>query len=183
MNKPPVFTKKQTILRIFLLVFVVILTIVLIIYREEVSALESLGYPGIFLVSLLANATVLIPIPGVMFTSAMGAVFHPFFVALSAGSGAALGEVSGYLAGVGSQVVLDRSERYRRMKEWITRSNGWPVILLAFIPNPLFDAAGFIAGSTKMPLWKFLLFTFIGKFGKMLMFAYLGTGILRLFVH
>ena len=51
------------------------------------------------------------------------------------------------------------------------------IILLAFIPNPLFDMAGFIAGAGKVPLWKFLIFTWIGKVAKMLLFAYLGAGI------
>jgi uncharacterized membrane protein YdjX (TVP38/TMEM64 family) len=40
--------------------------------------------------------------------------------------------------------------------------------------------AGFIAGAGKVPLWKFLLFTWIGKVAKMLLFAYLGAGILKL---
>ena len=38
------------------------------------------------------------PIPGVIFTSAMGAVFNPFWVAIATGCGAVLGELTGYLA-------------------------------------------------------------------------------------
>ena len=58
-------------------------------------SLQSFGYPGIFLVALLANATVLIPLPGLMVTTAMGAVFNPFWVAIAAGLGAGIGELSG----------------------------------------------------------------------------------------
>ena len=58
------------------------------------------------MLSILSNATVLIPLPGVLLTSAMGAVFNPVYVALAAGSGAALGELSGYMAGVGGPVWL-----------------------------------------------------------------------------
>ncbi len=107
----------------------------------------------------------------------MGAVFNPLYVALAAGSGAALGELSGYMAGVGGgQVWLDNKEWYQRLEDWISRYKYWPIIILAFIPNPFFDMAGFIAGASKMPIWKFLLFTWIGKVAKMLMFAYLGAG-------
>jgi len=57
------------------------------------------------------------------------------------------------------------------------KHGSWTILLLAFIPNPLFDLAGFVAGSMKLPLWKFLLLTVVGKIGKMLLFAYLGAGI------
>ncbi len=157
-----------------------VLTILLLIYRDQIQHLESYGYPGIFLLSILTNATVLIPLPGVVFTSAMGAVFNPFWVALASGSGATLGELSGYMAGVGGQVWLTNLDWYQRLENWIKKYNHWPIILLAFIPNPLFDMAGFIAGAGKVPMWKFLLFTWIGKLAKMLLFAYLGAGIFRL---
>lgn len=173
------YTKRQKAIRLVLLIAVLLLTILLLIYREQIRHLEEFGYPGIFLLSILTNATVLVPLPGVIFTSAMGAVFNPLYVALAAGSGAALGEISGYMAGVGGQVWLDQKDWYQRFETWITRNKYWPVILLSFIPNPLFDMAGFIAGTSRMPLWKFLLYTWIGKVAKMLLFAYLGAGIFR----
>jgi uncharacterized membrane protein YdjX (TVP38/TMEM64 family) len=175
------FTKKQTVIRVLLLVLVLIGTVLLLVYRKQIQHLEEYGYPGIFLLSILTNATVLIPLPGVVLTSAMGAVFNPLYVALAAGSGAALGELSGYMAGVGGQVWLDNKEWYQRLEDWISRYKYWPIIILAFIPNPFFDMAGFIAGASKMPIWKFLLFTWIGKVAKMLMFAYLGAGIFKNF--
>jgi uncharacterized membrane protein YdjX (TVP38/TMEM64 family) len=177
-NKPG-FTTKQKAWRVLLLVAVMALTIVLLLNREKIQHLESYGYPGIFLLSILTNATILIPLPGVIFTSAMGAIFNPFWVAIASGSGAALGELSGYMAGVGGQVWLTNLDWYQRLEGWIKKYDNWPIILLAFIPNPLFDMAGFIAGAAKMPLWKFLLFTWIGKIAKMLLFAYLGAGIFQ----
>jgi len=56
----------------------------------------------------------------------------------------------------------------------------WAVLLLSFIPNPAFDIAGIVAGAMRMPLWKFLLFCWIGKILKMLVFAYGGAGLLDL---
>ena len=46
---------------------------------------------------------------------------------------------------------------------------------LALIPNPLFDVAGAAAGALKMPVLEFLLWAFIGKTIKMLLFAYAGA--------
>lgn len=175
------YTKGQKIWRFGLLVIVLAVTVLLLIYRKEIQSFEAYGYPGIFLVSILTNATVLIPLPGVVLTTAMGAVFDPFWVAIAAGSGATLGELSGYMAGVGGQVWLNNRNWYLRLENWIAKYNHWPIILLAFIPNPVFDMAGFIAGAGKMPLWKFLLFTWIGKIAKMLVFAYIGSGIFENF--
>lgn len=178
--KPIERPRHQTIARIAALFFVVGLTIVLFIYRDEVKKLETFGYPGIFLVSLLANATLILPVPGVLFTSAMGAVFHPFWVALAAGSGAALGEVSGYLAGYSGQAVIENREWYERLEKWIKKYGDITIFVLAAVPNPIFDIGGIVAGALKMPWWRFLIWCFLGKVLKMLLFSYGGSTILNL---
>jgi uncharacterized membrane protein YdjX (TVP38/TMEM64 family) len=154
--------------------FVIALTVVLVIYREQIQALKAYGYPGIFLFSILANATILVPVPGVVFTSAMGAVFNPFWVSIAAGAGAALGELSGYLAGFSGQAVVENTERYQRVVGWMEKYGNVTILVLAFIPNPLFDLAGMVAGILKMPIWKFLIYCVVGKILKMMMFAYAG---------
>ncbi|WP_322791300.1 TVP38/TMEM64 family protein [Bellilinea sp.] len=169
------------IARILALVFVVGLTIFLYINREKVRELESFGYPGIFLVSLLANATLILPLPGVLFTSAMGAVFNPFWVAVAAGSGAALGELSGYLAGFSGQGIVEKTEWSEKFERWMRKYGPITILVLSFVPNPIFDVAGITAGILKMPLWQFLLFSWIGKVLKMLIFSYGGSFILNLF--
>ena len=168
------------VLRAIVLLAVIALTVVLVIYREEIQKLQAFGYPGIFLFSILANATILIPVPGVVFTSAMGAVFNPLFVSFAAGAGAALGELSGYLAGFSGQAVVEDSPRYQRVVRWMEKYGDVTVLVLAFIPNPLFDLAGMVAGILKMPVWKFLIFCIIGKILKMMMFAYAGNWVMQL---
>lgn len=177
----PVQTRRRSQLtRIAALIFVILLTTVLFIYRDEVKKLEALGYPGIFLVSLLANATLILPVPGVLFTSAMGAVFQPFWVALAAGSGAALGELSGYLAGYSGQAVIENREWYERLEKWIEKYGDVSIFALALIPNPIFDIGGIVAGALKMPWWRFVFWCWLGKVLKMMMFAYGGSAILNL---
>lgn len=48
------------------------------------------------------------------------------------------------------------------------------ILVLAFIPNPLFDLAGISAGTLKMPVLPFLIFCTIGNILKMFLFAYAG---------
>lgn len=162
------------IIRVVVLLGVIALTIVLVINRERIQELQGFGYPGIFLFSILANATILVPVPGVVFTSAMGTIFNPFWVSIAAGSGAALGELSGYMAGFSGQAVVENAARYDRVVKWMRKYGDVTILFLAFVPNPLFDLAGMLAGMLKMPVWKFLFYCVIGKILKMMLFAYAG---------
>ena len=170
-------SRKDILIRVILGIGVITLTVVLILNRDKVQDLQRYGYIGIFLFSILSNATIIFPLPGVVFTTAMGAVFNPLWVALAAGAGAAIGELSGYLAGVSGQIFLQNTEREQKVQAWMQKNGAWTILVLAFVPNPLFDIAGIVAGSMKVPLWKFLLLCSVGKIGKMLAFSFLGAGI------
>lgn len=172
---------RLTVVRVAVLLAVVGASVLLFVYRGKVAQLEAFGYPGIFLVSLLSNATLILPIPGVLFTSAMGAVFNPFWVALASSTGATLGELSGYLAGFSGQGVIENKTWYERVTRWMKKYGDITILVLAFIPNPLFDIAGMVAGALRMPLWRYLVFSWIGKTGKMFLFAYGGATITNLF--
>ena len=172
---------KLTVVRLLALGAVIGLTVFLVVNRDKIQKLEALGYPGIFLISVLSNATLILPVPGVLFTSAMGAVFNPWGVALAAGTGATVGELTGYIAGFSGQGVIENQKWYDRISGWMKKYGGIIILIMATIPNPLFDIAGMVAGSLKMPMWKFLLWSFPGKCLKMLAFALGGAGILRLF--
>jgi uncharacterized membrane protein YdjX (TVP38/TMEM64 family) len=52
----------------------------------------------------------------------------------------------------------------------------WVIFVLAAIPNFLFDLAGIVSGAIKIPVYKFLLVTWAGKFIRYLLIAYLGAG-------
>jgi len=164
----------NNILRILALFGVVAITIYIFSIRERVEQFAAFGYPGIFLIALLANATVLLPAPGVAVIYAMGAIFNPFGVGLAAGTGGAVGELSGYLAGFSGQAVVERMDAYNRIKPWVDKYGGWAIMILSAIPNPFFDIAGIAAGIAKMPIQTFLLFTWIGQLIKMTLFALAG---------
>jgi len=163
--------------RVFAVVFIVGLSVYLYSIRDRVRELEAYGYPGIFLFSLLSNATLIMPLPGVVVTSLMGGVFNPFWVAVAASSGAALGELSGYLAGFSGRGVVERTQMHIRMETWMKKYGDWAILGFAFIPNPFFDMAGMIAGALRMPVLRFLFWCWLGKLLKMLLFAYGGATI------
>jgi uncharacterized membrane protein YdjX (TVP38/TMEM64 family) len=169
--------KLLNIARILALLFVIVISIyILAIPEEQAQKIESFGYPGIFLLSILSNATVLIPAPGLIIVFSMGARFDPFWIGLAAGAGATIGELSGYLAGFSGQAIIENEKIYGKMVTWMERNGPLTLVLLAFIPNPLFDLTGIAAGALKMPVWKFLLWALVGKTLKMLITSYAGAG-------
>lgn len=175
---------RQTVVRILTLVFVIALSIYIYSIRGDARELAVYGYPGIFLFSLLTNATLLLPAPGIALVFAMGAVFDPLGVSLAAGLGATIGELSGYLAGFSGQVVAEKVDTYDRVMRWMEKRRGrsyLSVLVLAFLPNPFFDVAGFVAGALRIPIVGFLVSVFIGKTLKMLVLAYAGAGVLPTF--
>jgi len=163
------------ILRVAAVLAVVGITIYIYSIRDHVNEFAVYGYPGIFLIMLLANATVFLPAPGVAVVFAMGSVFNPLGVALAAGAGGAIGELTGYLAGFGGQAVVENTKIYNRIYPWVNKYGAWVILVLAAIPNPFFDLAGVAAGISRVPLWQFLLACWIGQTIKMAMFAYAGA--------
>jgi len=163
------------ILRVLALLAVVGITLYVFSIRERVQEFAAFGYPGIFLIALLANATILLPAPGLAVIYAMGAIFNPLGVGLAAGTGGAVGELSGYLAGFSGQAVVERTDVYNRIKPWVDKYGGWAILVLSAIPNPFFDVAGIAAGIAKMPIHTFLVFTWAGQLIKMTLFALAGN--------
>jgi uncharacterized membrane protein YdjX (TVP38/TMEM64 family) len=169
--------RSALIVRILVLVLIFALIIGLFLIRDQLQKLEKYGYLGIFLISIAANATIFIPIPGIALTTAMGAIFNPMWVALASGFGAAIGELTGYAAGYSSQDLVKKRELFNRLINWMKAHPRWIMVLigiLAFIPNPLLDVAGMASGVLKVPTWRFFLPCLIGKIMKSLVFSYIG---------
>ncbi|HSB66492.1 MAG TPA: VTT domain-containing protein [Anaerolineales bacterium] len=166
-------------IRVISLLVVIAITIYIFSIRDKAQQLAIYGYPGIFVLAFLAYATVFLPAPGVAVIFTMGAVFNPLVVALVAGAGASLGELTGYLAGFSSQPMVERIKIYQRMVDWIKKYGAFAILVLSAIPNPFFDVTGAAAGALKMPVPKFLLCTWVGETLKMLVFAYAGASSLK----
>lgn len=155
----------------------VAITALIVVYRNDLERLAGYGYGGVFLISLIGNATVILPVPSLAVVFAGGGVLNPLLVGLVAGLGEPLGELTGYMAGYGGSAVVQERERFRRVQEWMQRRGFLTILVLSAIPNPLFDLAGISAGMLHYPLGKFLLPCWIGKTIKALAIAYLGSGL------
>jgi membrane protein YqaA with SNARE-associated domain len=141
---------------------------------SRLDFLRLMGYPGVFIISLVSSATILLPLPGFAVVFAMGAYLDPVLVGIAAGCGSAIGELSGYLAGYAGHNAVERTRLFRDHRKGVAKYGPLAIFFLAFIPNPAFDIAGIAAGAIRMPPWLFLLATAAGKTLRYIIVAYAG---------
>jgi uncharacterized membrane protein YdjX (TVP38/TMEM64 family) len=152
-------------------------------YQDQVKKLGPIAYLVVFGVTLASNASILVPVHihvSVMMAAAL--LWNPALIALVASVAGTLGEVSGYYAGYyGKRIIhIENTPGYERLAGWMKRYGPWGVFLITLQPILPVDIAGLLAGVSKLPLRKFFLPSWAGKFIKYLVAVYLGEALLRL---
>ncbi|MDO8969428.1 MAG: VTT domain-containing protein [Saprospiraceae bacterium] len=180
----PTLQPNHTLRSILIILIVIGISILVYIGRDWLRNLGVLGYPGLFLVGLLASAAMFVPMPGLLVLAAAPSVMvlDPFWAGMVFAAGASLGEMSGYFAGFAGQGTVQRSKWVDRMEYWMKKYGGVTLLVLGFIPNVLIDVAGLVAGALKMPWYKFLFWCFLGKVPKCLLVAYGGMAFMKAFL-
>ncbi len=146
----------------------------------DFAQLSTYGYLGLFAVSLISAASIVMPMPGAAAIAGAGAVLDPvlgiptpILVGLVAGPAETLGELTGYAAGYGGSALFRERSYYQRVKRWMERRGIITMFVLSSFPNPLVDVAGVAAGAVQMRLWRFLVGVLCGK---VLKNVYLASG-------
>ncbi|MCZ7383193.1 MAG: VTT domain-containing protein [Candidatus Methanoperedens sp.] len=156
------------------IVFSILIVLVMLYFSDYLEHFSVLGYFGIFIISLFGSATILIPVPSWAFVVGASRILNPYLVGISAGIGSGLGEITGFIAGRGVSHIIHTNKMFIKYKDWITKNDVLAIGILAFIPNPMFDVAGLIAGSLRIKLWRFILPCIIGRIFRYVILAYLG---------
>ena len=161
---------------ILALILGIAITILVIIYANRIRDYEEIGYLGVFLLTFLGNATVLVPVPVLAPLNIVlgGILTSPLLVGLTIGIASSMGELIGYLVGYAGSGIVTSSKTYKKMEVRIKKYGLWAIFFLALIPNPLFDVAGLVAGAIGIKWWKFLLAMGAGKTVRAIIFAYIG---------
>ncbi|MEW5995995.1 MAG: VTT domain-containing protein [Candidatus Micrarchaeota archaeon] len=133
-----------------------------IFLNDRIAALGAYGYLGVFIISALSSATIFIPAPGWAAVIGMAAILDPVLVGLAAGTGSALGELTGYMVGDGALDIAGR-KKYEKFLTLIKKNDALAILAFSFLPNPFFDIAGIAAGAAKVPVWRYILFCAIGR--------------------
>ena len=146
-------------------------------FRTELSKFSSLGLLGIFLINLIGSATLFVPAPGIATVVAGGFLYNPLFVAVVSALGSAIGDMVGYALGHSGKEVLFKNHPfwYKIFKEAFHKFAAVFIIFFSFIPNPIFDFVGVIAGIFHYPAHRFLIYVLIGRFLRNLLLAGIGS--------
>lgn len=163
---------REKVIPLLTLLLVIAISVSLFFYGREpgrVAELKNYGYLGAFLISLIGNATVLLPIAVLPILCAIGVVLYPvtgpigpIIVGLAGGVGAGIGEISGYMLGYSGRGVVRNNKMYLRLVGWMRRWGALAIFVLASVPF-FFDLAGMAAGVLRLPLWKFILACWAGR--------------------
>lgn len=146
-------------------------------FQNELAKFGNFGLIGIFLINLVGSITLFLPAPGIASVFAGGIIYNPLLVALVAAFGSAIGDMVGfYLGKTGKEVLIKKDSFWFGIFKETFNSFGWLfIIVLALIPNPIFDAVGIIAGVFSYSPRKFFIYVFIGRLLRNILLAFVGS--------
>ncbi len=149
--------------------------LVVLVPPQMIERLGNYGYLGVFVLTLLASASIFLPSPALAAALLAGQTLNPWLVGLCAGVGAGIGEIASYVAGYGGSDMAARSRFYPRVERWVQRWGMLTIFMLSVIPSPVFfDLAGIAAGTMRMSFRGFLLACMSGKVIRFIGLAWVG---------
>lgn len=177
-----IWRKRRLLPLLGLLIAVGIMVGVFLLYRAYPDffrdpnlfpGVEGLRYLSVFIISIIFNATIILPVSNIAVIISMGATLpSPALVGIAGGAGAAIGEMTGYLAGRSGRNLLRRSKVYTRVEGWVKKW-GWIAVFVMSVFPFVFDIVGIIAGALRMPVWRFVLAAGAGRAISYIAVAYL----------
>jgi membrane protein YqaA with SNARE-associated domain len=131
---------------------------------ERIEKLDRYGYLGAFIISIVFNATIILPAGNILVQMTLGttAALSPVLVGLAGGVGASIGETTGYIAGRSGRGLIKRSKMYGRVEDWVRKWGILTIFAFSIVPF-IFDLVGIAAGVLRFPFWKFFLACMAGR--------------------
>lgn len=148
----------------------------------SVEEYATTAYLVVFVTTLVSNASIFVPVfIHIVLMITVASTWNPLITAFVASVAGALGEITGYYAGyLGKRIAIpENTPGYSRLVRWMERYGPLAIFLISLQPILPFDVAGLLAGASRMPLWKFLLPCWAGKFPKYILLCYFSAQILQ----
>jgi membrane protein YqaA with SNARE-associated domain len=169
-------TNKEYAFRMAMLAFVVgFIVFATVLWLTDSLSIENAGYGGVWIVSFIAAGSIVLPIPGpavVCFAATPDLGMTPMMIGLVSATAEALGEMTGYMAGLSGRSLLERNRFYPKVRRLVMKRGGIILFFGAVVPNPLFDVIGIAAGSIGYPVKRFIAVVFVAKLIKSTSIAY-----------
>ena len=98
-----------------LLISIVFVATGLVLWTTGTFNIETAGYTSIWFLAFIGAALVFLPVSALAAVCVAATVdLNPFLIAVVAASAEAIGELTGYLAGMGGKAVFERNRFYLR---------------------------------------------------------------------
>jgi len=169
--------------KIAAVVVVIAFNIALFLVPIDYTGLGGFAYAGAFLITLIANAAVVVPVPYIpivahIVTSADSAAV----VVLLAALGSALGETVGFFVGRVEKDLFTGHPWFERLRRFFHNERRAGIFLFLFaIPlNPVFDVGGLGAGALGISLRTFFIAVFVGRIVRFAIIAAIAFGLVSL---
>ena len=152
--------------------FSTLIVVAMTLFRETIAQLGNWGYVGAFVINGISSASVVLPAPGGAIVLLMAKDYNPLLLGIAAGLGGALGSLTAYLVGVHAQSALQGRRLYSRAHRLMHRFGSVILILATLMPISPGDFVGVLAGATRYPIRKYLIYVTIASVIKMTVMVY-----------
>jgi membrane protein YqaA with SNARE-associated domain len=158
----------------------VVLNVVVYKLPIDYGSFGNYAYVGVFLITLIANATTFVPVPYYSVVARIAAQSDNLALVIVAGAlGSTVGESVAFFIGRSGRGLIADTRLYR----WVDRQLRHPwrafavLFALAAPPNPAFDVAGLAAGALGLPYWMFFIAVFLGRLIRVGLIALIGLNL------
>jgi membrane protein YqaA with SNARE-associated domain len=166
--------------------FTISLALLVVFYWESFQEMAGYSYLGMFFISIIGGATVIIPVPSLALQFTMGAVLHPAIVGAVAGLGTGIGGTVIYLFGRSGRRLFFNTDLsiqkydnfitrwFSRLRGWTQRRGSLTVFFMSAALNPVFFPMALALGASRFRMWRFFVMCWAGNTVKSMIIAYLG---------
>jgi len=145
----------------------------------DISWIGSFGLLGLFIVNFLAFTILPIPVEAAIIIASF--IYNPFLVLFVAILGSTAGSLTTYYIGYkGVRRFLPKSKKEwkynAKARELFEKYGAWSLLLFGWLPL-IGDPLIIIAGSFGMKVWKFLIYSIIGRAIYFILIIYLGINL------
>ena len=153
----------------------ILIVVVMAVFQDTIAHLGSWGYLGAFLINGISSASIVLPAPGGAIVLLMAPDYNPLLLGIAAGLGGAVGSLTSYLVGAHARPAFQGRRSYSLAYRIMHRFGSVILLFATLMPISPGDFAGLLAGATRYPLRKYILYVGVASVIKMTVMVYLAA--------
>ena len=152
--------------------FSLIMIVGMVLLRDQMLKMGDWGYLGAFIINGVSSATIVLPAPGGAVVMLMARDYNLLLLGIASGLGGAVGSLTAYWVGAQSRSALEERRIYRASSRVFNRAGHLILLIGTSIPFIPMDFASMVAGATRYPMRKYMVYLSMGSIVKMTLSLY-----------